>query len=76
MDPIVRTYHFKQWLSIWNYDSGQYCPEFYIFIFFTVFITAFVALNANNKEGDEAESQDEKEVENDNLIEKNNDNDN
>jgi hypothetical protein len=46
------------------------------FISFNVFITAFVALNANNKEGDEAESQDKMEVENDNLIEKNNDNDN
>ena len=47
-------------------DSRQYS-------ILTVFITAFLA---NNKEGDEAESQDKMEVENDNLIEKNNDNDN
>ena len=46
------------------------------FISFTVFITAFVALNANNKEGDEAKSQYEMEIENDDLIKKNNGNDN
>ena len=44
-------------------DSKQY-SILYLFYCFS-FITAFVALNANNKEGDEAESQYEMEVEND-----------
>ena len=55
--------HLKLWRTL---DNILY------FISFTVFITAFVALNA----GDEAESQDEMEIENDDLIKKNNGNDN